>query len=166
MPTPTPRHEDLLLGKLAVRRGLCTPEQFEECLRIQANGRESAPLGDILVYKGYLTEAQVRDLQTRQQKKTMACVACALSFTVLTLSDGKSARCPKCKGLLAEAPASMVRTDAEFSTRRVPVVPPPAGPLLDLACIICDHAFKAGTDADGRVRCPACQSTFRSGRAP
>jgi DNA-directed RNA polymerase subunit RPC12/RpoP len=160
------RNEDLLLGKMAVREQLCTQEQVEECLRVQANSREAAPLGDILLYKGYVTEVQLKALLSRQQKKVMACPACGLRFTVVTLSGGKSARCPKCKGPLTETPAALVRTDAEFSTRRIPVMPPPAGPTIDLVCIICDHAFKGSVDPDGRVRCPACQSSFRSGKKP
>lgn len=160
------RNEDLILGKLAVRDGICTQEQIDECLRVQANGREAAPLGDILLYKGYLTEIQLKGLLSRQQKKVMACPACGLRYTVLTLSGGTSARCPKCKGPLSETPAALVRTDAEIATRRIPVIPPPTGPLVDLVCIICDHHFKGGPDSAGRVRCPACQSTFRSGRNP
>jgi uncharacterized paraquat-inducible protein A len=158
------RNEDLLLGKLAVQERLCTQDQVEECLRVQANSREVAPLGDILLYKGYVTEIQLKHLLSRQQKKAMACSACGLGFTVLTLSGGKSARCPKCKGPLTETSAALVRTDAEFSTQRIPAIPPPAGPTVDLVCIICDHAFKGTVDPDGRVRCPACQSNFRSGR--
>jgi DNA-directed RNA polymerase subunit RPC12/RpoP len=157
-------NEDLILGKLAVRERLCTQEQIDECLRVQANSREAAPLGDILLYKGYLTETQLKGLLSQQQKKGMACPACGLRFTVLTLSGGKSARCPKCKGPLNETPEALVRTDAEISTRRVPVIPAPAIPTVDLVCIICDHAFKGSVDQAGRVRCPACQSTFRSGK--
>jgi uncharacterized CHY-type Zn-finger protein len=160
------RSEDLLLGKLAVRERLCSQEQIDECLRVQAMGRDTAPLGDILLFKGYLNEAQIKDLLARQQKKVLACPSCRLTFTVLTLSDGKSARCPKCKGPLNDPPAgSPSRSDAEFSTRRVPLASPPAGPLVDLACVICDHAFKGTVDDSGRVRCPACQSTFRSSRS-
>ncbi len=156
--------EDLLLGNLAIRERFCTQDQIDECLRVQANSREAAPLGDILLYKGYLSEIQLRSLLSRQQKKGMACPACGLRFTVLTLTGGKSARCPKCKGPLDETPAALVRTDAEFSTSRIPVVSPQTGPILELVCVICDHTFKGSVDPAGRVRCPACRSTFRSNK--
>ena len=159
-------NEDLLLGKLAVRQSFCTQEQIDECLRVQANSRAAAPLGDILLYKGYLTEIQLRSLLSQQQKKVMACPACGLRFTVLTLSGGTTARCPKCKGPLNETPAALVRTDAEIATGRIPLIPPPVGPMVDLVCIICDHPFKGSLDSAGRVRCPVCQSTFRSGKHP
>jgi len=140
---------------------MCTQEQIDECLRIQTMARSDAPLGDLLLYKGYLTTAQLKDLLGRQHKKVMACPACRLSFTVVTLSDGKSARCPRCKGPLEESTSeSSVRTDAEFSTRKVPVVPASGGAPMKAVCIICDHPFEAARDPSGRVRCPSCRSTF------
>ena len=161
-----PNQEDQQLAALAVREKMCTQAQIDECLRTQKLSRDPAPLGDVLVYKGFLTEVQVKQLLSRQNKKLMRCSACNLSYTVVTLSDGRTARCPKCKALLEELPpARSVRTDAEFATRRIRVEPPapaPAGPTVALTCRICDHAFKGAPDADGRVRCPACQSSFTS----
>ena len=155
-------NEDQLLGKLAVREGVCTQEQVDECLRIQSMTGSDAPLGDLLLFKGYLTEEKLKELLGRQHKKLMRCPACRLSFTVVTLSHGKSARCPRCKGPLEDAsPGEPTRTDAEFSTRKIRMASPaPAGPQLRFTCIICDHAFEGNRDASGRVRCPSCQSTF------
>lgn len=154
-------NEDMLLGRLAVREGVCTQEQVDECLRIQSMNRSSAPLGDILLYKGYLTDLQLKNLLARQHKKVMTCPACRLSFTVVTLTEGKSARCPRCKGLLQGIAAGMpTRTDAEFSTRKIPTAPTSRTSLVKFACIICDHAFQAEPDLSGRVRCPSCQSSF------
>jgi uncharacterized paraquat-inducible protein A len=153
--------EDMLLGTLAVRHGICTVEQVDECLRMQSMAGSDAPLGDLLLFKGYLTAPQLRDLLARQHKKVMACLACRLSFTVVTLSQGKTVRCPRCKGPLQDGGGDhLLKTDAEFSTRRVPAVAPPAGPQEDVACVVCDHRFRAARDASGRVRCPSCQSSF------
>jgi uncharacterized CHY-type Zn-finger protein len=155
------RSEDLLLGRLAVRENVCSQEQVNECLQIQAMTRSDAPLGDLLLFKGFLTADQLKSLLGRQHKKVMACSACRLSFTVVTLSDGKSARCPRCKGTLEEAGRNHpTRTDAEFSTQRIRTKPSLPGPLRKSVCIICDHEFEAALDPSGRVRCPACQSTF------
>ncbi len=161
--TAVQQGEDLLLGKLAVRERLCTQEQVDECLRIQASSRSPAPLGDLLLFKGYVTEVQLKDLLGRQHKKLMACPGCRLSFTVLTLTEGRAARCPRCKGALIESkPEGSTRTDAEFSTQRVRVVAPQRGPRLGFVCIICDHRFEETPDPSGRVRCPSCQSAFTS----
>jgi rubrerythrin len=155
------RTEDLLLGKLAVRERLCTQDQVDECLRIQSMTRSDAQLGDLLLFKGYLTAEQLKDLLGRQNKKLMRCAACGLSFTVVTLSDGKSARCPRCKGPLEAAqPGEPTRTDAEFSTTTIPKGVPVDGPRLYFVCVICDHKFEGTRDPSGRAKCPACQSTF------
>jgi uncharacterized paraquat-inducible protein A len=150
----------MLLGKLAVREGVCTQEQIDECLRMQSIGRSEAPLGDLLLFKGYLTARQLKELLARQHKKVMACAACRISFTVVTLTDGKSARCPRCKGPLEEPRnGAPLRTDAEFSTRKVPITTS-GGPEECCACVVCDHAFRAARDSSGRVRCPSCGSNF------
>jgi hypothetical protein len=156
-----------LLGNLAVRQGYCTREQVDECLRMQSMIASAAPLGDLLVFKGYLTAPQLKELLSHQHKKLMACSCCALSFTVLTLSDGKPIRCPKCRGFLVErTPEGPTKSDAEFATRIVPPVRPLVGPRLPQACIICDASFEAAEDASGRVQCPVCHSTFTSNRIP
>jgi uncharacterized paraquat-inducible protein A len=163
------RIEDHLLGKLAVQQGLCTQAEVEECLRIQAQAEEHPSLGDLLLFKGYLSAPQLRDLLARQHKKVMACPRCKLSFTVLTLSQGKSARCPRCKGPLAETrPGGPTRTDAQISTQRMRMARPSASPpepavrRAKMICVICDKSFDWAPDATGRLQCPSCQSTFRS----
>lgn len=159
------RNEDLLLGKLAVREKVCTQQQVDECLQIQSMTGSTAPLGDLLQFKGYLTATQLKDLLSKQHKKLMTCPPCRLSFTVLTLSDGKMARCPKCKGPLAESgPEGPTRTDAEFATGRIQGMLPQLGPRVPHVCIICEECFEEAVDSAGRVRCPGCRSTFTSNR--
>src|ERR1043165_3232112 len=84
------QNKNMLLGKLAVREGLCTQEEVDESLRMQQVGHVEGPLGDVLLYKGCLSAAQLKELLGRQHTKVMACLACRLSFTVVTLSDGRS----------------------------------------------------------------------------
>jgi uncharacterized paraquat-inducible protein A len=159
------RNEDLLLGKLAVRERICTQQQIDECLQMQSMTGSTAPLGDLLLFKGYLTPIQLKDLLSKQHKKLMNCPSCSHSFTVLTLSDGRTARCPRCKGPLVESgPDGPTRTDAEVATGRIRVLEPKAGPKFSHVCIICDESFEEAVDAGGRVRCPGCQSTFTSNR--
>jgi len=155
------RNEDFLLGRLAVRERVCTQEQIDECLRMQSMNRSDAPLGDILLFKGYLTGEQLKNLLARQHKKPMACPACQLSFTVVTLTEGKSARCPRCKSALQDVATDRIgRTDAEFATQSIRTTPPTRGPLTKAVCIICDHPFEGARDPFGRLRCPSCQSSF------
>ena len=163
------RNEDALLGKLAVREGFCSQEQIDECLRMQSASRSAAPLGDLLLFKGYLTATRLKDLLSRQNKKIMNCPSCRLSYTVLTLSEGKSARCPRCKGLLENAaPKGPTHTDAEITTQRMRMTPSiapaarqPSG-KVKMVCVICDQGFEWTPDPSGRVRCPSCMSVFTS----
>ena len=162
-----PGSEDRFLGALAVREQLCTEEQIQECFRVQANCREAVPLGHLLVYKGYLTEFQKKDLLLRHAKRIQACPLCGHLLTGILPSEPGSARCPKCRGVLGPAPADAPsRTGREDAPRRAPEPSPRREPASDLRCIICDHAFGASADAAGRVRCPSCRSTFRPERAP
>jgi formylglycine-generating enzyme required for sulfatase activity/tRNA A-37 threonylcarbamoyl transferase component Bud32 len=61
--------DDLVLGKMAVERGLLTVEQLHECLRLQteasATGRTST-LGSILVDQGYLKPEILHELLREQ----------------------------------------------------------------------------------------------------
>jgi protein-arginine kinase activator protein McsA len=168
------RKEAVLFGKLAVKQGLVTPDEVHECLRLQAEPGESRSLGEILVAKGFLTAIQVKEILNKQLKKIMSCPACKLSFTVLTLSEGKRIDCPKCKGPLKDGKSTdSTRTDAEFATqvmRSVQAGLPPVGtpkptrgPTLmrkKFTCVICDHTFEAAPDASGRVQCVSCYTTF------
>jgi uncharacterized paraquat-inducible protein A len=157
--------EESDLGRQAVLRGLCTADQLEECLRLRSSRRPPPPLGDLLLYKGYLTPPQLEDLRSRR-KKTMACPRCALTFTVLTRSDGSSARCTRCQGPLTDrGTEGRVPTDGRITTRRVQAAPPPveapaAGKKVTMVCVICESGFDWAPDASGRVRCPSCGSTF------
>ena len=165
------RKESVLFGKLAVKLGLVTADEVNTCLRAQAEPGETRSLGEILVASGYLTAIQVKDILEKQLKKIMSCPACRLSFTVLTMSEGKRIDCPKCKGPLKEGkPSDSTRTDAEFATQVMRSVkaglPQPAaakGPTekrKKCECVICDHAFDAALDSSGRVQCPSCFTTF------
>src|SRR5262245_65871988 len=165
------RKEAVLFGNSAGKPGLVMPNERNECLRLQAEPGETRSLGEILVAKGYLTTVQVKDILEKQLKKIMSCPACRLSFTVLTLSEGKKIDCPKCKGPLKEGKATdSTRTDAEFATQvirsvkaGIPQPLPAKGPTekrKKCECVICDHTFDAALDSSGRVQCPSCYTTF------
>ena len=174
-PLARQQKESVIFGKLAVREGLLTEEESNECLKEQAKQGERRALGEIMVSRGYLTGAQVKLLLAKQEKRIMSCPACRLSFTVLTITREKTIGCPRCKGPLRDGkPSDSTRTDAEFATRTLRAtkrelppgsaeasrVIPPEAVKVTLRCVICDHSFGEFLDSTGRVRCPACHTTF------
>ncbi len=165
------KKESILFGKLAIKQGLVTPDEVNQCLRLQAEPGETRSLGEILIAKGFLTAIQVKEVLNKQLKKIMSCPACKLSFTVLTLSEGKRIDCPKCKGPLKEGkPTDSTRTDAEFATQvmrsvkaGIPQPAPAQGPVdqrRKCECVICESEFEAALDSSGRAQCPNCYTTF------
>jgi protein-arginine kinase activator protein McsA len=166
--------ESILFGKLAVREGLLSKEEVNECLKLQAAQGEKRALGEIMIEKGYLSSAQVQALLGKQAKKIMACPACKLTFTVLTISQEKKIGCPRCQRPLEEGAAASTRSDAEFATRTLRAAKRelprdalaqsriilPEALKVKLRCVICDKYFEQFLDSTGRVRCPSCHSTF------
>lgn len=180
---PDPRgsgpKEALLFGRLAVREGLMTDEEVNECLREQGRPGEKRTLGEIMVAQGFLTPVQVEKLLGKQQKRFMNCPGCRLSFTVLSLSQGKAVPCPRCKNALREGKLSeQTRTDAEFATQVLQVVKqevpanlrpvtrviPLVAKKVSSICPICDSVFEGALDSTGRLRCPSCRATFTPAR--
>lgn len=165
-PAQKKRREDAIFGKLVVKKDLAGQEQVNECLRIQAGpeGRDRG-LGEIMVDRGYLSREQVKEILATQLKKIMRCRACAMSFTVVSSSGGKNARCPRCKQPLVEAtPNDTVRTIGEFSTMTIRAItdeiPHSGATKIRIRCVICDEGFSGLIDSTGRIRCPACQTSF------
>jgi hypothetical protein len=179
MTAPDPVHkkkrEAILFGKLAVREGMISPDQVNKCLNEQAVEGDQRSLGEIMVEKGFLTPDQVNHLLAKQQKRIMFCPSCALSFTVLSISQGKKVvSCPRCKGPLQDGRLSdSTATDAELSTNvfrgakhqassspNDSRVIPPGSKEVHARCVVCELQFHGFPDSTGRLRCPSCQSTF------
>ena len=173
-PAPKVRTGDALFGKVVVREKMATQAQVNECIALRNRDGETRTLGEILVDRGYMTADLVKQALSHQLKRIMHCAACGLSFTVLSLSAGKSVECPRCRGPLSEGkPSESTRTDAEFATQVIravkaglPASPPerptprPSARRVKASCVICDHEFETGVGPDGRVQCPQCHTTF------
>src|SRR5215831_2249205 len=65
-PLAKKRKEAQLFGKLAVREGLLTEDEVNECLRDQGREGETRTLGEIMVDKGYLSGDKVKELLSKQ----------------------------------------------------------------------------------------------------
>jgi hypothetical protein len=60
--------KQLVLGEIAVREGVLTPTQLDECMQQQIDERFARPLGEIIVEKGFITREELDELLERQQK--------------------------------------------------------------------------------------------------
>src|SRR6185436_6822425 len=115
---------DLELLLLAVRHGILSNSQVEECLREWAYAPESpgaapASLADAAIRKGYLTEQGLRDLTSGPPRGSdtpassvnviMKCPACGEERTLLleaALKKPRCSRCPSALRFLRQAPGA------------------------------------------------------------
>ncbi len=64
-----------LMGQIALHEGYLTPDQLEECLRIQATADAPRRLGAILLEKGYLSNEQLASVMEIQRLRLEAVAA-------------------------------------------------------------------------------------------
>jgi hypothetical protein len=169
--------QSILMGKLAVQQKLLAEADVNACLRIEAQEKGKRTLGEILVAEGYILASELETLLKNQERRTMHCVTCSLTFTVLSMSKTKTAHCPRCKGELREAKAR-TKTDAQIETslslktlkdnaakvRPNAAVPRPSPSastrMVQMTCPMCAKPFCEPVDSKGHVDCPHCFSSF------
>ena len=59
---PAPTKEDLLLGRLAIKKSVVTEPQVKECLALLQKSGNGIPLGQVLLKKGYISQNNLRAL--------------------------------------------------------------------------------------------------------
>ena len=66
---------DILFGKIAVKAGMCSDEQIDECIRMQEEMQQRKPLGMIMLEKAYISEDQLQKIieiqKTNLQEKAI-----------------------------------------------------------------------------------------------
>ena len=170
----------ILIGKLAVREKLLAESDVNACLRIEAQERSKRTLGEIMVAEGYIVASELAALLAKQERRTMGCTWCSLTFTVLSLSKTKVAHCPRCRRELKEVKAKE-KTDAQIETSvshkilkdnaqkvrpntaaAVANRPAPSASvrMVQMTCPMCSKLFCEPVDMKGRVDCPHCFSSF------
>jgi hypothetical protein len=95
-----PSKGDVEFTSLAVKEKLATKERVEECLKyqeeIEKEGRQTT-VDRIMLQKGYLSEAQVFELNKKQGRRVVFCIKCAMKMNVAGLAVGQKIKCPKCQ---------------------------------------------------------------------
>lgn len=127
---------DELFGPVAVREGLTTQEEVNECLREQATlatqGKQVA-LGALMCERGYLSTRQVQRILELQKKALMVCPGCKAQYNAADFDPDKEFKCPAdgaALELVKEEPASVaVKGNITATQTRTPTpAPMPAPP--------------------------------------
>jgi hypothetical protein len=95
-----PREEDVLFGRIAVRKQFLSEEDAERALKKQKALEEKGEkkrLGEILVEYRLLTPDQVDAILAIQKKSILECPKCSAAFNVEGMKPGKKFRCKVCK---------------------------------------------------------------------
>jgi predicted RNA-binding Zn-ribbon protein involved in translation (DUF1610 family) len=70
---PVKSRRDLVLGEIAVAKGLVTRARLEECMQVQReNGNDRRPLGEILLERGLITKRDLDGLLAAQEERLKA----------------------------------------------------------------------------------------------
>jgi hypothetical protein len=112
------------VGKLLVASGLITRENVEECVRLQEemrrSGKQTPPLGELVVHRGYVTEGQVLRALAYQRKGVYRCPTCGVRVTTAPPPPGSRYRCRKCGGIMEPAEVPPAPSAGDLSLREAP----------------------------------------------
>ncbi len=119
---------DMRLGQLLLEAGAGTPDQIDQCLRVQdqmmAMGMETIPkLGEILVRRGFASIAQVEQALELQEAVGRTCASCGEFSPALLLDMNDGEKCPHC-GAKFGPRARAVVVPAGDESDAVPAVTP------------------------------------------
>ena len=94
-------------GQLLVRSGLISEAALAECLEVQRevgrSGMDVIPrLGELLVARGFLTQGQVLEALSQQEKTILFCPRCQVQVNVPRRPDVTEVRCIRCRGALVQ----------------------------------------------------------------
>ena len=91
------------MAKLVVERGMATPEQVVECLRIRSErsvGGKEESLGAVMLERRYLTQARLAELDEEKEELEMVCMSCGRKYFIPRYR-AVNAQCPDCREDLA-----------------------------------------------------------------
>ncbi len=151
-----PPQGDILLGKIALERGLLSPGQLADCLEEQ-RGDAGSPLGAILVRRGVVKPADLEALLEEQKRR----LAAALDLTDPRLEDALLGRLLIKQGLARESHVyEGLRLQAEAAEEGR--TPPRLGEILVARGYLAADAHETAVFLEHRkvFICPACGARF------
>ncbi|MBX3471540.1 MAG: serine/threonine protein kinase, partial [Planctomycetes bacterium] len=94
-----PKLQDILVGKLALRRDLVDPLTLHDCVAEQ-RANPQAPLGQILVRRRIISPAQLIELMGAVELLQLQCGSCQAGLRPGALDPSGGLACPRCGGTL------------------------------------------------------------------
>ena len=104
-----PSLQDVIVGKLALRRDLVSAQVLMQCVGEQ---RDGSSLGQVLVRRQLISPSSLVELIQTAERTELACPRCHQAFTAGSLDPRNGVRCPRCGGTL-----TMVLDGEELSDR-------------------------------------------------
>ncbi|MBI2931827.1 MAG: protein kinase [Planctomycetes bacterium] len=152
-------HMDLLVGRIALERGLVTRDQLADCLQEQAAQPPAGapPLGQILLRRGFIRQPDLDSLLDEQKRR----LAEAMEFTDAKLEDAILGRLLVRQGLATEKHVyECLRIQAEMGEQGQS--PPRLGELLLRKGYLSADAVATALNLHPRVHfsCLACGARF------
>ncbi|MBI5367074.1 MAG: hypothetical protein HZA54_08555, partial [Planctomycetes bacterium] len=126
------RTEDASFGERLIAQGLAARDQIDHALRAQARLAERGirlRLGEILVGRGVLTRAQVREVLAEQDKTVLRCADCRMNFNVRDFAPDREVVCPVC-GKPLTPPASFGDVRVVGTAAALPALEARAGTMV------------------------------------
>jgi hypothetical protein len=172
-----PADEDLLFGKIALKQGHCTQAQIDECVQMQTLGETDAAVGELLLFKGYITseqharilEIQKQNLQARTPESPAQMEAGL--FGKLAVSEGLLSEDEVNECLREQARDGEKRTLGEIMVARGHLSATQVKDLLAkqqkrlMSCPACKLSYTVLSFSQGKqVHCPRCKGPLREGK--
>ncbi len=152
-------HIDILVGRIALERGLVTREQLADCLKEQASQPAAAapPIGAIFLKRGFIRQPDLDGLLEEQKRR----LAEAVEFTDTKVEDALLGRLLIRQGLATEKQVyECLRIQAELSEQGQPA--PRLGDLLVRKGFLTTDAVASALHVHPKAffYCPSCSTRF------
>jgi hypothetical protein len=171
-----PADEDLLFGKIALAQGFCTQAHVDECVRMQSMGLADAPVGELLLFKGYITPEQHAKVLGIQKQNLQAPTPLPEQnkegglFGRLVLKENLLPEEKVNECLREQALPGEKRTLGEIMVAKGYLSAPQVKDLLArqekrlMSCPACRLSFTVRTQSKKEVHCPRCKGVLRDGK--
>jgi ribosomal protein L37AE/L43A len=168
---------DLGFGKIALAKGFCTQQQIDECLQMQAMSEDAPSLGELLLYKSFLTPEQHAQIEKELKRdppkpdRAPAGQEESVLFGKLAVQEGLLLPEVVEKCLRDKSAPGETRSLGEILVARGFLTQTQVRQLLAkqqkkiMSCPVCRLSFTVHTRSQAKViQCPRCKGPLQEGK--